>query len=119
MKEKRTSGGFYAWLFQRITGVILLVLLLVHFWVTHGLPKPEGVTYERIAPRLATPTWKVIDMVFLVCALYHGLNGVWMVVQDYVDSELWQGIIFFLLVTVGGILFFLGAITVIPFKAAA
>ncbi len=119
MKEKRTSGGFYAWLFQRITGAILVVLLLLHFWVTHGLPKPEGVTYERIAPRLATPTWKVIDMLFLVCALYHGLNGVWMVVQDYVDSELWQGIIFFLLVTVGGILFFLGATTVIPFKPVA
>jgi len=42
-----------------------------------------------------------------------------MVVQDYVDSEFWQGVIFFLLVTAGGILFFLGAVTVIPFKVVS
>jgi succinate dehydrogenase / fumarate reductase membrane anchor subunit len=119
MNEKRTSGGFYAWLLQRITGVVLAVLLIAHFIVTHGLPHPSGVTYARIAPRLATPTWKVIDMLFLACALYHGLNGVWMVLQDYVDSEGMQTFLFGVLCVLGAILFFLGAITVIPFAVQA
>jgi len=117
MKFPRTSGGFYAWLFQRLTGILLVILLVVHFAITHNLPKGGNVTFALVAPRLATATWKVFDLTFLVCALFHGLNGVWMVVQDYVSSETAQTWIFYALCTLGLVLLILGAITVIPFKA--
>jgi len=117
MRFPRTSGGFYAWLFQRLTGILLVFLLLIHFAVVHHLPKPGELNYAVVAPRLATATWKVFDLVFLVCALFHGLNGVWMVVQDYVSSEGAQTWIFYALCTLGLILLALGAITIIPFKA--
>ncbi len=117
MRYPRTSGGFYAWFFQRLTGILLVILLLVHFAIVHNLPKAGGLNYAVVAPRLATATWKVFDLMFLVCALFHGLNGVWMVVQDYVSSETAQSWIFYALCTLGLILLVLGAITVIPFKA--
>jgi succinate dehydrogenase / fumarate reductase membrane anchor subunit len=117
MKFPRTSGGFYAWFFQRLTGILLVILLLIHFAITHNLPKGGEVSYAVVAPRLATATWKVFDLTFLVCALFHGLNGVWMVVQDYVSGEGAQTWIFYALCTLGLILLVLGAITVIPFKA--
>lgn len=117
MRVPRTSGGFNAWLLQRLTGIILIFLLLIHFGVVHNFPKGGGLSYAVVAPRLATATWKVFDLLFLVCALFHGLNGVWMVVQDYVHGEGVQNWIFYALCTLGLILLVLGTTSVIPFKA--
>ena len=74
------------WYAQRITGALLVVLLVAHFWVEHfasaTLLRGE-LTFEAIRARISTRLWQAIDIAFLLVALYHGLNGVRNIVVDY------------------------------------
>jgi len=102
------SGGAFGWFFQRITGAILLITLLGHFWVLHFFPPDHGaITYESVMQRLSHPLWRTFDLLFLVFGLYHGMNGVTLVIHDYVSSKgwrmalvgtLWVAAVFFLLI---------------------
>ncbi len=112
-KSSGNSGAF-AWFYQRITGIFLFVILLLHFTIMHFTGTGE-ITYENIVGRLSDPYWKMLDLSFVVFALYHGLNGIWMAIQDYVRSEGWRAVIYTILVLVGVFLFFLAAVTLIPF----
>jgi succinate dehydrogenase cytochrome b556 subunit len=74
------------WYLQRITGGLLLFLLAAHFWVEHFMSAPVrrgDLTYAVIASRLSNPVWRVIDVSFLLVALYHGLSGLRGIILDY------------------------------------
>ncbi len=74
------------WYLQRITGALLLLLLIAHFWVEHFASEEllrGGLSYEAIRARIAQPLWQGIDIAFLLVALYHGLSGVRNIVLDY------------------------------------
>ena len=112
------SGGFYWWLMQRVTGILLLPALLVHYIVTH-LNTEHYVTYEKIAERIASPTWKFINIFFLTIVLLHGLYGVWNVLLDYLTRRpALRVVLFSLIATVGLALYVLGLITVVPFSVS-
>jgi succinate dehydrogenase / fumarate reductase membrane anchor subunit len=69
-----------------VTGAALLVLLIMHFWVTHFTAEvlSEGLTFEVIQRRFFLNPWFVaIDISFLFIALYHGLNGIRNICLDY------------------------------------
>src|SRR2546425_378787 len=74
------------WYLQRITGVLLLILLVAHFCVEHYMAAPlrrGELTYHVILSRISNPYWQAIDIAFLLIALYHGLNGVRGIILDY------------------------------------
>jgi len=74
------------WYVQRVTGALLVVLLVAHFWVEHFMSKTllrGDLTYEAILGRIANPVWQAIDIGFLLVALLHGLNGLRNIVLDY------------------------------------
>ncbi len=109
------SSGAFAWFFQRISGIFLLLALLAHFWVLHYSNDGE-VTFQIVAQRLSHPLWKTIDLAFLFLAIFHGFNGFIMVIHDYVR---WKNVRLVLvsLVWVAGILLgLLGMITIITFQ---
>jgi len=74
------------WYLQRITGALLLFLLIAHFWVEHfqteQLMRGE-LNYAAIRARITQPLWQAIDITFLIIALYHGLNGLRSILLDY------------------------------------
>jgi succinate dehydrogenase / fumarate reductase membrane anchor subunit len=71
---------------QRITGALLVPLLIAHFWVEHFMSKEllrGDLTYAAILTRISNPVWQAIDISFLLIALYHGLNGFYNILLDY------------------------------------
>lgn len=113
------SGGAFAWLFQRISGAVLLVLMIVHFMLIHFVTATgAAVSYKDVAQRLSSPTIRFLELIFLSLLIYHGSNGVWMIVQDYVGHNLWRILIFSVLLIFGLSLFLIGANTLIAFKPA-
>ncbi len=107
------KGGDLSWLLQRVSGVALLILLLGHFFIEHFAGVP--VDYQHVAARLASPLWKAFDLTFVVFALYHGINGIFMNIEDYVHSGwrvFWKGFFW----VVGVLYLVLAAITILPFK---
>jgi len=110
--------GTFDWLFQRVTGVALAVILGVHFILLHYLGT-GNVTYETAAPRLASPYYKGLQLLFLVLALYHAMNGIKLVIDDYVHNPGCR-VVLTSLNWVATIAFFLfGAITILTFKYVA
>jgi len=77
--------GIAGWLIQRITGLILIAGLIVHFSVMH-FSGPSQITFDVVIRRLSNPYWKVFDLCFLVTILFHGFNGLWGIALEYIRS---------------------------------
>ncbi len=89
------AGGMWAWLFQRITAVLLLFGLVVHLTATHIFAIGD-LDFANITDRLGHTFFLVTDVVVLGAGLYHALNGGRMVVLDYwlpsAHGRRWLGI---------------------------
>jgi len=111
------SGGAFAWLFQRISGAVLAMLLIVHLLLIHYISaKGAAVDYKYVAERLSFPLIRFLELIFLSLLVYHGFNGVWMIIQDYVHHNLWRILIFSVILIFGLALFLIGANTLIGFQ---
>lgn len=112
-----SATGAQAWLWQRVTGAILVVLLVGHFLLKHfgmGGVEGEGITHALVVAQLRNPWWLVFELVFLVMALWHGLNGVWMVAADYLHAPVLRVGVYLALWVVGFVSLVLGLVTLLP-----
>jgi succinate dehydrogenase hydrophobic anchor subunit len=83
---ERNRGGMWPWLGQRVTAVLVLVTIMVHLVLTHYLSIDGSISklsFENIGDRLAGGVVLVNDIVLLVAVVFHGLNGLRMVVLDW------------------------------------
>jgi succinate dehydrogenase hydrophobic membrane anchor protein len=107
-------SGAFEWLFQRVSGVALAVILGLHFILLH-YTGGGNITYESVAPRLASPLYKGLQLTFLVLGLVHAMNGVKLVIDDYVHREGWRIVLTSLNWVVSLSFFLFGAVTVLTF----
>jgi succinate dehydrogenase / fumarate reductase membrane anchor subunit len=114
----RPIRGFelWAWLFMRISGLVLLVLAVGHVLIMHVLDEGvDRVDFAFIQLRWASPFWKTWDWLMLVLALLHGVNGLRMIVLDYVRPAGAQLTINAFFTVLGAALMALGTIIVVTF----
>jgi succinate dehydrogenase / fumarate reductase membrane anchor subunit len=74
-----------AWIFMRVSGVILIGLIFTH--LTVNLMQDGGVKaidFAFVAGKLANPFWQWFDVTLLWLALIHGSNGMRVIIDDYV-----------------------------------
>ena len=116
--RERPVGGWelWAWLFMRISGLVLLLLAVGHVLIMHI---PDGgvdrVDFGFVATRWGTPLWRAWDWALLSLALVHGVNGLRVIVQDYVSRppvRFWVNMGFY---TLSFLLFVLGSVVVFTF----
>jgi succinate dehydrogenase membrane anchor subunit len=105
----------YAWLFMRVSGVVLLGLALAHLAIMHVLNNIESINYQFVARRYLTPFWRTYDLVMLWLALIHGLNGVRTLVEDYVGVRGWRVVSLATLYVLGFIFLALGSLVILTF----
>ena len=111
-KFQRSSGsGSFSWVFQRITGIVLVVVLIGHYLLMHYNPE-SGHTYDAVLARMQSNWYRVLDLTFVVLAMYHGLNGVWSIFRDY-RLKPWQTITAVSLLIIFGLAFTLWGIKTI------
>jgi|SRR5689334_426628 len=111
------GGGFetFSWYFFRISGIVLIFLIAVHLIVMHISTDVRCTTYVFVSMRYNNPFWRIFDWLLLTLGLTHGMNGLRVVIEDYVRSapaRVW------LLSIVGVLLlvfFMLGTLTLITF----
>jgi succinate dehydrogenase / fumarate reductase membrane anchor subunit len=121
-RRDRPAGGFelWSWLFMRVSAVALLGLAVGHVIIMHVID--EGVSrvdFGFVQARWESPFWRTWDWALLVLALAHGINGLRVMVQDYVR---WPGARFALNVLfalTGFGLFVLGTVIVFTFDPNA
>ena len=107
-------GGAKNWYMQRITGIVLVILLIGHYILMHATPE-SGHTYKAVMERLHQPIWKIIDLSFVTLGLWHGLNGTWSVIRDYEIKQGWMTTIYTILIIVALAFWFLGLNTILSF----
>jgi len=91
-------AGTWAWFFQRLSAVLLIVLLATHIYVDHYWHVGEDITVSSVNERLRELTFIAIDYSMLAMVLLHGLNGARTILFDFemfvkrkkkVDIGLW------------------------------
>ncbi|MCX6163200.1 MAG: succinate dehydrogenase, hydrophobic membrane anchor protein [Ignavibacteriae bacterium] len=80
--QSSKNSGAKSWILQRITGLALVVLMLGHYILMHYSPD-SGHTYEAVLTRMQFSWYRIIDLLFVTLAMYHGLNGLWGIFRDY------------------------------------
>ncbi|HEX6263255.1 MAG TPA: succinate dehydrogenase hydrophobic membrane anchor subunit [Actinomycetota bacterium] len=117
----RPRSGFelWAWLFMRLSGILLLFLAVGHVLIMHVIDEGvQRVDFDFVADRWASPFWRTWDWMLLSLALLHGINGTRVVIQDHVRSPGWRLTWNSIFVIVGFALFVLGSVIVFTFDAA-
>ncbi|MBN2135860.1 MAG: succinate dehydrogenase, hydrophobic membrane anchor protein [Acidobacteria bacterium] len=76
-----SKKGVRLWRWQRITAIMLIVGISLHFAVTHFLGDQLGFTV--VNERLQHIFWIIFDALLLLTALVHGFGGLWSVYLDY------------------------------------
>ena len=86
-RNSRTNFEMYGWLFMRLSGVVLVVLIFGHLFV--NLLVGEGIhaiDFGFVAGKWADPFWQFWDLAMLWLAMLHGGNGLRTVINDYAEQ---------------------------------
>ena len=98
------------WIFMRISGVLLVFLVLGHIYMTFIQVSESDATFDAVVGKLANPAWKLYDWLILLLALLHGANGARYSIEDYArsrPSRFWIKGVFY---TVVSVIFVLGTV---------
>ncbi len=114
-----TKGGMtfelFSWYFMRISGLALVFLAIIHLVVMHVSNDVSQTSYDFVANRYQNPFWRVYDLLLLSLALFHGLNGLRVIIDDYVRNNAWR-LAWQTFVAVIAVVFWItGTITVVTF----
>jgi len=74
-------SGWVAWALHRITGLLLLAYLVAHLAVLSSIGS-GAASFDGAMTQFNRPVFKILELGLLWCALYHGLNGIRLVLLD-------------------------------------
>ena len=82
----RTNYELYGWVFMRVSGVLLMVLIFGHLYLNlldgDGI---QAIDFAFVAGKWASPVWQVWDLLMLWLAMIHGTNGMRTIINDYAE----------------------------------
>jgi succinate dehydrogenase / fumarate reductase membrane anchor subunit len=113
----RQSFETWSWFFMRISGLILLFLALLHFSITHIINDVTDTDATFVGRRWDNPMWRIFDWALLFLALFHGLNGLRYIIDDYVRKPANRAWVKAVLYSLSLGLFAYGTLTIITYRA--
>lgn len=83
----KSREGSWLWLYKIVAGVMIVLLLGLHFVVNH-LVAPEGLlTYDEVIRYYQNPIIPIIEVIFLIFAVSHSLIGLRSILLDLNPSD--------------------------------
>lgn len=115
-QRRPSRAEVWWWFFMRISGIILLFLVLIHIYVIHLVGEGvERVDFAFVSQRWDNVGWKTFDWTMLVLALLHGSNGLRIIIDDYIRSDGLRTTVKATLYTLTVILLIMGSAVLITF----
>ncbi len=106
----------WGWVYMRVSGVLLVVLIFGHLFVNLMLGEGiHGIDFAFVAGKLTNPFWQWWDVLMLWLALIHGANGMRTIINDYVTGPKVRRTLVWALWIVAGFLILLGTLVVFTF----
>ena len=115
-KPRGNAFETFSWYFFRVSGLALIFLALWHLTYQNLIVGVDRIDYAFVAQQWASPFWRAFDWLLLMLALLHGMNGLRIVVDDYVRSAGWRLTLNSLLALVTLVLFVLGTSAIMTFN---
>jgi succinate dehydrogenase / fumarate reductase membrane anchor subunit len=114
--RKAANWEKYGWLFMRISGPLLIVLIFTHLMVNLVLGDGiKAINFAFVAGKWADPFWQWWDFAMLWLAMIHGTNGMRTIVNDYADRVIVRRMLTTTLWSVCGLLILLGTLVIFTF----
>jgi succinate dehydrogenase / fumarate reductase membrane anchor subunit len=114
--RKAANWEKYGWLFMRISGPLLIVLIFTHLMVNLVLGDGiKAINFAFVAGKWADPFWQWWDFAMLWLAMIHGTNGMRTIVNDYADRVIVRRMLTSTLWAVCGLLILLGTLVIFTF----
>src|SRR6267378_4312596 len=81
---RRTNFELYSWVFMRLSGLAMIVLVLGHLLIMNVLDGGvHRINFAFVAGRWSSPFWQFWDLSMLWLAEIHGTIGLRTVINDY------------------------------------
>jgi succinate dehydrogenase membrane anchor subunit len=114
-----TGIELWTWYFMRVSGIVLIFLVLGHFTIVHILGQGvDRVNFAFVSGRWSSPFWQTWDWTMLFLGLLHGANGMNIVIEDMVRRHSARIALKSTLYTVTLILMLLGTLIILTFDPA-
>ncbi len=83
-----TNFEMYSWIFMRLSGLLLVFLVLGHLFIMLLLDGGvQRINFAFVAGRWASPFWQTCDLLQLWLAKLHGTNGLRWIINDYAERD--------------------------------
>lgn len=87
-RGSRSNFEMYSWVFMRISGIVLVFLVLGHLLIMNILDGGvQRINFAFVAGRWSSPFWQVWDLLQLWLAMLHGANGLRVIINDYAGRD--------------------------------
>jgi len=98
------------WYFMRLSGLALVILALGHMFIMHVLVEITGgeIDFAFVQSRWGTPFWRIYDLLLLLLAFIHGVNGARIVIGDYVTNRTGRSLVIGVFLVISAIWLVLG-----------
>jgi succinate dehydrogenase membrane anchor subunit len=107
----KARPGLAVWLIVRITGLLLVVLVLAHFAYTHLIHDVADTNAAFVSSRMRSPLFLAWDWSMLVLAVLHAVAGSWALIGEYTAK--WRSYLRIGLVLLASLMFVLGTLNMI------
>ena len=98
--------GMWAWMLHRLTGLGLVAYLILHVWGLKAITNAEA--YNALIASYHGPLFKAAEFGLLIAVVYHALNGVRIVLIDFMGWSPNQKKLFWTLGAVAALLIAVG-----------
>ena len=113
---QRSNFELYSWLFMRISGIVLVFLVLGHLLIMNILDGGvQRINFAFVAGRWSSPFWQVWDLMMLWLAMLHGTNGMRTIINDYAERDQTRFWLKMLLYIAAGFTILLGTLVIFTF----
>jgi succinate dehydrogenase / fumarate reductase cytochrome b subunit len=85
MLSYRGREGYWAWLLHRVSGVAIILFLFLHVLDT-SLVGFGPQAYETFVSLYRQPVFRVLEVALAGAVLYHGINGIRIIVIDFIED---------------------------------
>jgi succinate dehydrogenase / fumarate reductase membrane anchor subunit len=114
--QQRSNYELYSWLFMRISGLVLVFLVLGHLLIMNILDGGvQRINFAFVAGRWSSPFWQVWDLLQLWLAMLHGANGLRVIINDYAERDATRFWLKMLLYTAAVFTVLLGTLVIFTF----
>lgn len=108
------TTGFISFVLRRLTGVTLVLYLFTHMWVIGSINQGAEVFNARLN-LVQTPFFKLAEIALLAAVVYHGLDGIRLLIVNWFKVTEYRKSLFYAVLAVSVLIVIAGGIPILLF----